>query len=76
VFGQILAPVCAGLVVGIAATLPLQGVLRGAVFGIATFDPASIVAAVVLLGLVASAAAYVPARRVTRLDPLRVLRQE
>jgi len=45
-------------------------------FGIVAYDPFTFSASVVLLMVVAMAAAYVPARRAARLDPMFALRQE
>ncbi len=71
---QALLPVAAGLTLGIMATLPLRGLLANLLFGIGSLDPATIVVATALLSAVSLVAAYVPARRATKLDPAAVLR--
>jgi ABC-type antimicrobial peptide transport system permease subunit len=43
-------------------------------YGVKPIDPASLVIATVVLMLVAGMAAYAPARRAARLDPLTALR--
>lgn len=45
-------------------------------FGGATLDPLAILAAPIILAVVASIAAYLPARRASRIDPVRALRSE
>jgi ABC-type antimicrobial peptide transport system permease subunit len=45
-------------------------------YGVKAGDPASILTAVVTILLAAIAAGYVPARRASRIDPLRALRHE
>ena len=74
VFAQSVVPVAAGLGVGAIASMPVGGLLRSLLFGITPRDPLSLSAAVALLAAVAVATIYVPARRATRVDPVRALR--
>ena len=67
---------CVGLGTGIVAALLLGRFLSSALYGVSPSDPAAIVAASTLLALVALVACVVPARRATRLDPVRILRTE
>ena len=63
-----------GIVVGAALAFGLARVASGLLFGVAAHDPATYVSlAIVLLGF-AAAAAYIPARRATALDPISSLR--
>jgi ABC-type antimicrobial peptide transport system permease subunit len=50
--------------------------LHGFLFGLRSSDPLSLIAAIVLLGIVAALAGFIPARRATRVDPMVALRYE
>jgi putative ABC transport system permease protein len=69
-------------VVGIGISLGLAGALtaalsmRGLLFAIEPWDPLSQTVTIALLGAVAVAAAWIPARRAMRVDPAMVLRME
>ena len=65
-----------GLDIGIAGALWTSRFLDSLLFGVSSNDPVTLVAVVVLFGLTALAASYVPARRATRVDPLESLRAE
>jgi predicted permease len=65
-----------GLAIGIPAALAGGNLLASQLYGIKSYDPVILgVAAVVLAGC-AIVAAYIPARRATRVDPLVALRYE
>ncbi len=70
------ALVAAGAVVGLAAAAASSRVLDSFVYGIATDDLLTFVAAPLALVAVALFACYVPARRATRIEPMEVLRFE
>lgn len=65
----------AGLAIGIALAIVLTRIVRNLVHGIAAFDPFITVGVVLLLTGVATLAAYVPAKRASRVDPVRVLNE-
>jgi len=65
-----------GLVAGGAAAAGLGTLLRGVLFGVEPLDPGVYAVATFALGFVAGAAAYLPARRATSVDPLVALRCE
>jgi len=65
-----------GLVVGVAAALAAGQLIRSFLFGTEARDPAAISAVAVFLVLVAMAACWAPARRVSRIDPMAALRDD
>jgi predicted permease len=76
VLRQSLWMVALGLAIGIPAALALTRFVQKTLYGIEPTDPASFAAAVVLMTLVGAVAAWIPARRAARVDPIRALRNE
>jgi putative ABC transport system permease protein len=66
----------AGIVLGVSVALALTRLMAGLLFGVKPWDPVAFAAVVVLLGAVAISAAYIPARRAMRVDPMTALRHE
>ena len=64
----------AGIGAGIAASLGLSRLIASQLFGIRPSDPVTIVGVILIMLVVAAAAAYVPARRAARVDPIVALR--
>lgn len=71
-----LAPVALGALGGLLLAPPLGRSLAAMLHPVRPWDPASWLAAFVLLGLAATLAAWLPARRAARLDPVRSLRAD
>ena len=76
IVGQAMARVAVGAGLGLGGALALGVLIRGWLFGVSPFDPASYVSACAMLGLASLVAAFVPARRATRMDVARVLQSE
>jgi putative ABC transport system permease protein len=78
VVGQVLRQggtlVGAGVALGLVAFLVLARLLAGFVYGIEPSDPASLAAAVAILLAAGLLAAFVPARRASRIDPAGALK--
>jgi putative ABC transport system permease protein len=65
-----------GVVVGVVGAAALTRYLEGMLFGLGALDASTFVVAAVVFAAVALAAAYLPARRATTIDPLTALRYE
>jgi putative ABC transport system permease protein len=64
-----------GLGGGVVAALALTGVLRGMLFEVTTTDPLTYAVMAGLLALAVAIAAWIPARRAARVDPVIALRK-
>ncbi len=71
-----LVPVGWGIAIGLAAAYPLTKIIASMLFGIARNDPGTICGASAALLIAAGIAAFFPARRASRVDPMRALRYE
>jgi putative ABC transport system permease protein len=76
VLAKTLIMVGAGLVIGFAASVAGANLLQQMLYGVGPRDPAVFVIACVLITTTALAAAYVPARRASMIDPVQALRTE
>jgi ABC-type antimicrobial peptide transport system permease subunit len=76
VMREVLVLIGAGIAIGMGAALLLTRFIENQLFGLATNDPATLAAATGILLAVASLAGYIPARRASRVDPIRALRYE
>jgi len=66
----------AGIVIGGAASVGLARFMTNLLYAVRALDPATFTAAALMLALIAMVAAYIPARRTLRVDPLIALRSE
>jgi len=71
-----LAPVLAGLAVGLAGALALHRFLDSLLYGISSSDPLTYLVTPVALLLLSLAAWWLPARRAAAMSPMEVLRDE
>ncbi|OFW28963.1 MAG: hypothetical protein A3G76_15025 [Acidobacteria bacterium RIFCSPLOWO2_12_FULL_65_11] len=71
-----LRPVVVGLAFGVPLALVAASSLRSLLFGVVPQDAATVIGVCLALTATASFAAYVPARRASRVDPMVALRHE
>jgi len=65
-----------GVIIGLPLVWGLVKTIRSYLFGIEPFDPVTVLGAVILLTGVATCAAWIPARRAARIDPMEALLYE
>jgi len=65
-----------GLVAGLIGAALSGQLLAKLLFGVGQYDPLTLIAVPVVLGLVTLVASWIPARRAMRLDPVRAIREE
>jgi putative ABC transport system permease protein len=76
IVGRALVSVGLGLVVGLAVSFALTELVRSLLFGVEPTDPATLAGGAGVIVAAALAAAYFPARRATRIEPVTALRHE
>jgi ABC-type antimicrobial peptide transport system permease subunit len=76
VVGQGLVLTALGLAVGLGGAWALSRALASLLYGVSATDPLTFGGTALLLGLVALAATWFPARRASRVDPVEALRAE
>ncbi|HEY2153939.1 MAG TPA: FtsX-like permease family protein, partial [Vicinamibacterales bacterium] len=76
VLAQAMAMACAGIAVGLAGALALTRFMAGLLFGVGPYDRDAFVIVPLVLIVVAFAAAWIPARRASTVDPIVAFRAE
>jgi putative ABC transport system permease protein len=76
IVGQAMTLVGISLVLGLAGAFAATRLLSSLLFGVGASDPVTFIGIVLLVSAVAFIAAWVPARRATRVDPIIALRAE
>jgi putative ABC transport system permease protein len=76
VVGQAMALVGISLVLGLIGAFGATRLLNSLLYGVGAWDPPTFVAIVALVSVVAFLAAWIPARRAARVDPVIALRAE
>ena len=76
VLSESAAVTAGGVLLGIAGALASDRLVRGLLFGVSATDVTVLAAVAALLAVVAIVAALGPARRASRVDPLRAIRAE
>jgi predicted lysophospholipase L1 biosynthesis ABC-type transport system permease subunit len=75
VVGRALALAGFGVVVGVAVSLLLGGIIRNQLFSVTVFDPMTLASVVLVLMASAALASLIPASRAARIDPVKAFRQ-
>jgi putative ABC transport system permease protein len=76
VLGEGLRLAALGAAIGLVSAIAATRLLRGLLFGVHPLDPTAMLAAALLLIGASALAAYLPARRAMRVDPVTLLRSE
>ena len=65
-----------GVAIGLLVSWDVIHLIRGFLYGISPNDPLTMIGAAVIMVAVAALAAWIPARRAARIDPMEALRYE
>jgi ABC-type antimicrobial peptide transport system permease subunit len=76
VLREALVMVAAGVVAGVPAAIAIGSGIKSLLFGLRPVDPVALLATIIVLALVGGLAAFLPARRATKVDPMQALRYE
>lgn len=76
IVGQAAKLAAIGVAIGLAAALTLAPLLDSQLYGIESFDPTTFISVPLVLMVIATLAALVPARKAMQIDPLAALRIE
>jgi ABC-type antimicrobial peptide transport system permease subunit len=75
VLGRVALVVVAGLAAGVGAAIAAARVVESLLYGVHATDATTLAAAAVVLTAVSGTAAFLPARRASRVEPAEVLRE-
>jgi predicted permease len=75
-FGIVAVGLAIGIPAALVAAVAARGVLAGVLFELSPTDPLTLSSSAVAILLIASLAAYVPARRASRIDPVAAVKYE
>jgi ABC-type antimicrobial peptide transport system permease subunit len=76
VLGQALKLTTIGLAIALPISVAVGRAMASLIFGVVSLDFSIFVAVALLFLMIALAAAYLPARRATRIDPITALRYD
>ena len=76
IVGESMLIVGIGGAFGLAGALALTPLMKTLLYGVRASDPITFLVVALVLGIVAMAASYIPARRATKVDPVVALRYE
>jgi ABC-type antimicrobial peptide transport system permease subunit len=76
ILGQGMTLTLIGIGIGMIAAIGLSQLIEHLLFGVSATDPMTFFVIASLLSAVALLACYIPARRASKVDPLRALRRE
>ncbi len=76
VMREVLLVVGIGILIGLPAAFAVTRLLQKQLFGMSPYDPGTIVFALVGIVAIAALSGYLPARRATRVNPVKALRYE
>jgi ABC-type antimicrobial peptide transport system permease subunit len=65
-----------GLAIGVPVALSSTRILKSQLYELSPLDPTAISIAIAAVSVMTIAAAWLPARRATKIDPMRALRTE
>jgi len=65
-----------GLALGVSVALSSTRILKSLLYELSPLDPAAISIAIAAVSVMTIAAAWLPARRATKIDPMQALRAE